>query len=54
MAPRPQPGQGWAHAVWPLHLPAFRRFEVGRLLRSWKFLAITIGFPVIYYLLFLE
>jgi ABC-2 type transport system permease protein len=34
-------------------LLAFGRFEVGRLLRSWKFLAITIGFPVIFYILFL-
>ncbi len=34
-------------------LVAFAGFEVGRLLRSWKFLAITIGFPVIFYLLFL-
>lgn len=32
---------------------AFTRFEVGRLLRSWKFLGITIGFPVIFYMLFL-
>lgn len=32
---------------------AFGRFEVGRLLRSWKFLAITVGFPVIFYMLFL-
>jgi ABC-2 type transport system permease protein len=32
---------------------AFGRFELGRLLRSWKFLTITIGFPVIFYLLFL-
>jgi len=32
---------------------AFARFELGRLLRSWKFLAITVGFPVIFYLLFL-
>jgi ABC-2 type transport system permease protein len=34
-------------------LVAFGGFEVGRLLRSWKFLAITIGFPVIFYMLFL-
>ena len=34
-------------------LLAFCQFEVGRLLRSWKFLAITIGFPVIFYILFL-
>ena len=26
---------------------------MGRLLRSWKFLAITVGFPVIFYILFL-
>lgn len=34
-------------------LMAFGRFEVGRLVRSWKFLAITVGFPVIFYMLFL-
>jgi ABC-2 type transport system permease protein len=34
-------------------LLAFIAFEVGRLLRSWKFLVITIGFPVIFYMLFL-
>ncbi|HVC15562.1 MAG TPA: ABC transporter permease [Acidimicrobiales bacterium] len=34
-------------------LVAFGRFEVGRLLRSWKFLAITVGFPVLFYMLFL-
>lgn len=34
-------------------LVAFARFEVGRLLSSWKFLIITIGFPVIFYMLFL-
>jgi ABC-2 type transport system permease protein len=34
-------------------LAAFGRFEVGRLLRSWKFLVITVGFPVIFYMLFL-
>jgi len=33
-------------------LLAFVRFEVGRLLRSWKFLVITVGFPVIFYMLF--
>jgi len=32
---------------------AFGRFEVGRLVRSWKFLTITVGFPVLFYLLFL-
>ena len=31
---------------------AFTRFEVGRLVRSWKFLVITIGFPVVFYMLF--
>ena len=35
-------------------LLAFGRFEVARLLRSWKFLAITVGFPVIFYMLFLN
>jgi ABC-2 type transport system permease protein len=34
-------------------LLAFGRFEVGRLLRSWKFLVITVGFPVTFYMLFL-
>lgn len=34
-------------------LLAYGRFELGRLLRSWKFLTITVGFPVIFYLLFL-
>lgn len=34
-------------------LLAFGRFEVGRLLRSWKFLVITVGFPVLFYMLFL-
>jgi ABC-2 type transport system permease protein len=34
-------------------LAAFGRFEVGRLLRSWKFLIITVGFPVTFYMLFL-
>lgn len=33
---------------------AFARFEVARLLGSWKFLAITVGFPVIFYMLFLR
>lgn len=32
---------------------AFVRFEVGRLVRSWRFLMITIGFPVVFYMLFL-
>jgi ABC-2 type transport system permease protein len=32
---------------------AFTRFELVRLLRSWKFLAITVGFPVVFYMLFL-
>jgi ABC-2 type transport system permease protein len=34
-------------------LLAFGRFEAGRLLRSWKFLIITVGFPVTFYVLFL-
>jgi ABC-2 type transport system permease protein len=34
-------------------LVAFGCFEVGRLLRSWRFLVITVGFPVSFYLLFL-
>ena len=42
---------GWRSRFRPLL--AFARFEVGRLLRSWKFLAITVGFPVIFYMLFL-
>ena len=33
---------------------AFGRFEVGRLIRSWKFLGITVGFPVVFYMLFLS
>lgn len=45
------PVDGWRSRLGPLI--AFQRFEVGRLLRSWKFLAITIGFPVVFYLLFL-
>jgi ABC-2 type transport system permease protein len=35
-------------------LLAFAGFEVFRLLRSWKFLLITVGFPVIFYMLFLS
>jgi ABC-2 type transport system permease protein len=35
-------------------LLAFGRFEVGRLVRSWKFLVITVGFPVTFYMLFLS
>lgn len=35
-------------------LAAFGGFEVGRLMRSWRFLVITVGFPVIFYLLFLS
>ncbi len=31
----------------------FGRFELDRLVRSWKFLAVTVGFPVIFYMLFL-
>ena len=42
---------GWRIRLRPL--VAFGRFEVGRLLRSWRFLAITVGFPVIFYILFL-
>lgn len=34
-------------------LVAFGRFEVGRLIRSWRFLVITVGFPVVFYILFL-
>ena len=34
-------------------LLAFTRFEVGRLFRSWKFLIVTVGFPVVFYMLFL-
>ena len=34
-------------------LLVFGRFEVTRLLRSWKFLIITVGFPVTFYMLFL-
>jgi ABC-2 type transport system permease protein len=45
------PRDRWHTRLGPLL--AFGRFEVGRLLRSWKFLAITIGFPVIFYMLFL-
>lgn len=41
----------WRGRLTPLF--AFGRFEVGRLLRSWKFLAVTVGFPVVFYLLFL-
>jgi ABC-2 type transport system permease protein len=35
-------------------LLSFGSFEVSRLLRSWKFLLITVGFPVIFYMLFLS
>lgn len=35
-------------------LLGFGRFETARLVRNWKFLAITVGFPVIFYLLFLS
>lgn len=34
-------------------LPVFFRFELARLLRSWRFLAVTIAFPVVFYLLLL-
>lgn len=47
----PTPRDGWRARLSPLL--AFGSFEVGRLLRSWKFLAITIGFPIVFYLLFL-
>ena len=48
---KPLPRCGWRMRLTPLL--AFTRFEVRRLLRSWKFLAITVGFPVIFYILFL-
>ena len=51
MAPDSPPRAGWRTRLRPLL--AFGRFEVGRLLRSWRFLAITVGFPVIFYILFL-
>lgn len=35
-------------------LAAFSRFELGRLVRSWKFLTVTVGFPVVFYVLFLN
>ncbi|HVA42894.1 MAG TPA: ABC transporter permease [Acidimicrobiales bacterium] len=35
-------------------LLAFGGFEVRRLVRSWRFLMITVGFPVIFYVLFLD
>jgi ABC-2 type transport system permease protein len=47
----PELRDGWHSLLRPLL--AFGRFEVARLLRSWKFLAITVGFPVIFYMLFL-
>lgn len=34
-------------------LVRFGQFELLRLLRSWRFLAVTVGFPVIFYMLFL-
>lgn len=34
-------------------LIAFGRFEVLRLVRSWRFIIITVGFPVVFYILFL-
>lgn len=34
-------------------LVAFARFEVVRLLGSWRFVVITVGFPVVFYMLFL-
>ena len=50
------PAEAESRESWRIRLQpllAFGRFEVGRLLRSWKFLAITISFPVIFYMLFL-
>jgi ABC-2 type transport system permease protein len=47
----PRPRDGWRARLTPLL--AYGGFEVGRLVRSWKFLAITVGFPVTFYLLFL-
>ena len=35
-------------------LAAFGRFELLRLVRSWRFLAVTVGFPVVFYMLFLN
>lgn len=35
-------------------LMAYGRFEITRLVRSWKFLVITVGFPVVFYMLFLS
>lgn len=49
--PDSTPRGDWRNRLRPLL--AFGRFEVGRLLRSWRFLAITVGFPVIFYILFL-
>jgi ABC-2 type transport system permease protein len=49
--PDSTPRASWRSRLRPLL--AFGRFEVGRLLRSWRFLAITVGFPVIFYILFL-
>ena len=34
-------------------LSRFGRFELLRLLRSWRFLLVTVGFPVVFYMLFL-
>lgn len=34
-------------------LLVFARFEVSRLVRSWRFVIITVGFPVVFYMLFL-
>jgi ABC-2 type transport system permease protein len=31
----------------------YARFELGRVVRSWKFLLVTVGFPAVFYLLFL-
>ena len=35
-------------------LASFGRFELLRLVRSWRFLAVTVGFPVVFYMLFLN
>lgn len=34
-------------------LAPYVRFEVGRVARSWKFVVVTVGFPLAFYLLFL-
>jgi ABC-2 type transport system permease protein len=37
-----------------IRLVALGRFEIGRLLRSWRFLVITVGFPAVFYMLLLS